>query len=78
MLGTTNDFDMTVAVVDDLNKVLAKVVIPPDGVSPVDMKPPPGEVAAGKSAAAPPAAAAAPAAPAKPLAKSPATQPQHR
>jgi Skp family chaperone for outer membrane proteins len=81
MLGTTNDFDMTVAVVDDLNKVLAKVVIPPDGVSPVDMKPPPGEVAAGKPAAAPPAApaaAAAPAAPAKPLAKSPATQPQHR
>jgi Skp family chaperone for outer membrane proteins len=71
MLGTTSDFDMTVAVVDDLNKVLAKVVIPPDGVSPVDIKPPPGEAAAGKPAA------TSPAAPAKSLAKSPATQPQH-
>ena len=34
----TNEFDMTPAVVDDLNKVLAAVVIPPDGVSPVAMQ----------------------------------------
>ena len=38
ILGVTNEFDMTPAVVDDLNKVLAAVVIPPDGVSPVAMQ----------------------------------------
>ena len=38
ILGVTNEFDLTPAVVDDLNKVLAKVVIPPDGVSPVAMQ----------------------------------------
>ena len=35
ILGTTPDFDMTPEVVDDLNKVLPNVVIPPDGVSPM-------------------------------------------
>ena len=39
ILGTVNEFDMTPAVVEDLNKVLAEVAIPPDGVSPVAMKP---------------------------------------
>ncbi len=38
ILGTTSDFDMTPAVVEDLNKILASVVIPPDGVSPVAMQ----------------------------------------
>jgi Skp family chaperone for outer membrane proteins len=37
ILGTTSDFDMTPAVVEDLNKILASVVIPPDGVSPMAM-----------------------------------------
>ena len=35
ILGATSEFDMTPAVVDDLNKVLANVVIPPEGVSPM-------------------------------------------
>ena len=35
ILGATNEFDLTPAVVEDLNKVFASVVIPPDGVSPV-------------------------------------------
>jgi Skp family chaperone for outer membrane proteins len=72
MLGTTNDFDLTPVVVDDLNKVLATVVIPPDGVSPVAMKPPPGAT----PAAATEPAGAPPAAPAKAPAKPPAAQPQ--
>ena len=38
ILGMTNEFDLTPAVVDDINKVLASVVIPPDGVSPVAMQ----------------------------------------
>lgn len=38
MLGTTAEFDMTPAVVEDLNKVMPSVVIPPDGVSPLDMQ----------------------------------------
>jgi Skp family chaperone for outer membrane proteins len=74
MLGTTSDFDLTAVVVDDLNKVLPKVVIPPDGVSPVDMKLPPAEASAG-SAAQP---AATPAAAAKSPAKPPVAQPQKR
>jgi Skp family chaperone for outer membrane proteins len=55
ILGTTNDFDLTPQVVDDLNKVLTAVVIPPDGVSPVAFQPPAGS--------APPATAALPVAP---------------
>ena len=51
ILGTTNEFDMTPAVVEDLNKVLAAVVIPPDGVSPVAMKPPEGATPASAAAA---------------------------
>jgi Skp family chaperone for outer membrane proteins len=70
ILGTTSDFDLTPVVVDDLNKVLASVVIPPNGVAPEAMKPPPGATPA---AAATPAAPA-PAAPAKP----PAAAPQHK
>ncbi len=60
ILGTTNDFDLTPQVVDDLNKVLTGVVIPPDGVSPVAMAPPAGSAT--------PAAAQAPAAAAQPQA----------
>jgi Skp family chaperone for outer membrane proteins len=63
ILGTTNDFDLTPAVVDDLNKVLASVVIPPDGVSPVAMQ---------KEGAAPASAQAAGQPAAKPAAKPPA------
>ena len=64
MLGTTSDFDMTPAVVEDLNKILASVVIPPDGVSPMAM--------AQQSPGASTPASGAPAA-AKPPAKPPAT-----
>lgn len=39
ILGATNEFDLTPTVVENLNKVLASVVIPPDGVSPVSMQP---------------------------------------
>jgi Skp family chaperone for outer membrane proteins len=80
ILGTTNDFDLTPVVVDDLNKVLTAVVIPPDGVSPVAMKPPPGATAASgaEPAAATPASAQPPAGPAKPPAKPPAAQQQQQ
>jgi Skp family chaperone for outer membrane proteins len=79
MLGTTSDFDLTPVVVDDLNKVLASVVIPPEGVSPVAMQPPAGATpASAAKPGAPATAAPAAAAPAKPPAKPPATQPQHR
>jgi Skp family chaperone for outer membrane proteins len=37
VLGTTNDFDLTPEVAQVLNKVLPAVVIPPDGVSPLQM-----------------------------------------
>ena len=56
ILGTTNDFDLTPQVVDDLNKVLTAVVIPPDGVSPASLPPQAG--AATPSGAAQPATAA--------------------
>jgi Skp family chaperone for outer membrane proteins len=78
MLGTTSDFDLTPVVVDDLNKVLASVVIPPEGVSPVAMQPPAGATPASAAKPGAPATAAPAAAPAKPPAKPPATQPQHR
>jgi Skp family chaperone for outer membrane proteins len=66
ILGATPEFDMTPAVVDDLNKVLTKVIIPPDGVSPMSMKPSEeGAPAAAESKAAP-AKPAAPAATKKP------------
>jgi Skp family chaperone for outer membrane proteins len=87
ILGTTNDFDLTPQVVDDLNKVLTGVLIPPDGVSPVAMQPPPGSAtpvagapsaapqaaqgAPAPAAAAPPQAAQATPAPVAPTAKSP-------
>ena len=84
ILGTTSDFDLTPVVVDDLNKVLVSVVIPPAGVSPVAAQSRPGGAAPAGGAqpagqaqpaqgAQPPPAAAKP--PAKPPA--PATQ-QHR
>ena len=75
ILGTTSDFDMTPAVVDDLNKVLASVVIPLDGVSPMSMaQQTPANTAATNT---PAAAAPAPAkAPAKPPAASTPTAPQ--
>jgi Skp family chaperone for outer membrane proteins len=55
ILGTTNDFDLTPQVVDDLNKVMTAVVIPPDGVSPATLQPQAG--AAAPSTTAQPAAA---------------------
>jgi Skp family chaperone for outer membrane proteins len=70
MLGATNEFDLTPAVVEDLNKVLASVVIPPDGVSPVAMQ---------QKGSATPASAPAGATPPTQPAKPPATQQQqHR
>jgi Skp family chaperone for outer membrane proteins len=67
ILGATPEFDMTPAVVEDLNKVLTKVIIPPDGVSPMSMKEP--------AEGAPPSTAEAKPAPAKPApAKPPATK----
>jgi Skp family chaperone for outer membrane proteins len=42
ILGTTADFDLTPQVAEVMNKVLPKVVIPPDGVSPLAMNPPEG------------------------------------
>ena len=68
ILGTTNEFDLTPVVVDDLNKVLASVVIPPDGVSPVAMQP-----AQGATPASAPGGAGTP--PPKPPSKPPAAPP---
>ena len=65
ILGVTNEFDMTPAVVEDLNKVLASVVIPPEGVSPVALQQKEGATAASAQAGATPQAQPANA-PAKP------------
>ncbi len=86
ILGTTSDFDLTPQVVDDLNKVLPNVVIPPDGVSPMAMQPQGGATpasasqpaAGGVKQGAAPAAAPAQKPPAQqPSAQAPAT-PQRR
>lgn len=68
ILGAAGEFDMTPQVVEDLNKVLAKVVIPPDGVSPAKMKQPEGtpSAAATPQAATPAKATEKPAAGKKP------------
>jgi Skp family chaperone for outer membrane proteins len=58
ILGATGEFDMTPAVVEDMNKVLVKVVIPPDGVSPVSTKSPAQAAPAASPAKAPAGAAA--------------------
>ncbi|MDA8250364.1 MAG: OmpH family outer membrane protein [Rhodospirillales bacterium] len=65
-----NQFDITEQVTTQLNKVLPKVIVPPDGVTPAEM------VAAAKKEAAKAAAAkpAVPAVPAAPAAPAPATQ----
>jgi Skp family chaperone for outer membrane proteins len=85
ILGTTNDFDLTPVVVDDLNKVLVSVIIPPDGVSPVAAQPQSGgaapaaakQPAAGSTA--PAQGAQAPPTATKPPAKPPApAAQQHR
>lgn len=55
-----NDFDITDPVVEQLNKILPSVVLPPDGVSPAAFTPP-GAVAANPAPAAPAAPAVAPA-----------------
>lgn len=63
-----NQFDITDQVAEQLNKILPGVVIPPDGVSPSQMAPPPAPAPPGK----PPATAStapAPAAPAAPAQK---------
>lgn len=62
ILGATAEFDLTPAVAEDMNKVLAKVVIPPDGVSPVSMKLPTEATPAAATAATPAKAPAKPAA----------------
>jgi len=74
ILGTVNEFDLTPVVVEDLNKVLAAVTIPPDGVSPVATKP--AEGATPVSEQQPSTSPAKP--PAKPPAAPPAAQQQHR
>jgi len=65
VLGTTADFDLTPQVVQVLNKVLPGVVIPPDGVSPLNMTVPKEEphaaIAAETPKAVTPAKATAPA-----------------
>jgi Skp family chaperone for outer membrane proteins len=71
ILGTTNEFDLTPAVVEDLNKVMASVVIPPDGVSPVALHQQQG---ASSAAAAQPAGQSQPS-PLKPPTKPSAAQP---
>jgi hypothetical protein len=78
ILGTTSDFDMTPAVVEDLNKVLASVVIPPDGVSPMSMAQQQGQGGATPAGASnSPAPGTAKPAP-KPSAASPPAAQQHR
>ena len=72
ILGTTSDFDMTPAVVDDLNKILASVVIPPDGVSPMAMAQSQGGAGAAAGGAPAQAAAGNASGAAKPPAKPPA------
>jgi Skp family chaperone for outer membrane proteins len=78
ILGTTSDFDLTPVVVDDLNKVLGGVVIPPAGVSPVAAQSqsggaapaggaqPAGQAQPAQGAQTPPAAAKPPAKPTAP------------
>jgi Skp family chaperone for outer membrane proteins len=56
VLGTTEDFDLTPQVVEVLNKVLPQVVIPPDGVSPLNMTVPKEEPHAAVADEAPKAA----------------------
>ncbi len=73
VLGSTAEFDMTPAVVEDLNKVLAKVVIPPDGVSPVDLNKPADNAAPSQDKTS--AVKPAPAKPATATASTPATTP---
>jgi len=71
ILGVTPEFDMTASVVENVNKVLASVVIPPDGVSPVALQKEGGAAPGGAQAA---SQASHPPAPAKP----PATQQKTR
>jgi Skp family chaperone for outer membrane proteins len=78
ILGTTNEFDLTPAVVEDVNKVLGAVVIPPEGVSPATMKPPEGKGPASTQGTAQPATPPTGKAPAKPPATAPTAQQQHR
>ena len=69
----TPDFDVSQEVVDQLNRILPTVVIPPDGVSPAQMQPvaaipaPPAAAPAPVPSAAAPTAAAAPPTPAAPV-----------
>jgi Skp family chaperone for outer membrane proteins len=82
ILGTTADFDLTPQVAEVLNQVLPSVIIPPDGISPMAMAPPPDAAQTGSgliagpsaSTATPPLTASAPIASA-PIASAPAAQP---
>ena len=60
ILGTTADFDLTPAVAEVVNKALASVVVPPDGVSPLAMAAPATPAVQATPAAAPAAAAKPP------------------
>lgn len=73
ILGVTPEFDLTPAVVEDVNKVLVSVVIPPDGVSPAAMQQKEGATPATAQTGAQPATP-----PAKPPAAPPAAQQQRR
>jgi Skp family chaperone for outer membrane proteins len=73
ILGVTNEFDLTPAVIDDTNKVLVGVVIPPDGVSPVALQAKEGATPVSAQSGAQPATP-----PAKPPAAAPTAQQQHR
>ncbi len=66
ILGTTADFDLTPAVVEVLNKALPSVVVPPDGISPMAMKPPAAASSAATATPAKPPATAAKQHPQKP------------
>jgi Skp family chaperone for outer membrane proteins len=57
-----NEFDITAETIDELNKVLPSVVIPPDGALPPEMAAAPSGPAQAQPAAAPAKPAAAPAA----------------
>ena len=73
ILGVTPEFDLTPAVVEDVNKVLVSVVIPPDGVSPAAMQQKEGVTPATAQTGAQPATP-----PAKPPIAPPTAQQQRR
>jgi Skp family chaperone for outer membrane proteins len=63
ILGTTADFDLTPAVAEVLNKALPSVIVPPEGISPLAMKPPAGAAPASSASSSSGQTAGAPAKP---------------